>query len=88
MSNVKPEHGNGDQGSVIAISVEQAVTQYLRLMSDENVSDLYSLVLLQVEPALLRSVMTHVQQNQSKAAHLLGISRGTLRSKLRKHGLI
>ena len=88
MSNVKPGHGNGDQGSVIAISVEQAVTQYLRLMSDENVSDLYSLVLLQVEPALLRSVMTHVQQNQSKAAHLLGISRGTLRSKLRKHGLI
>lgn len=88
MSNVKPAQGNGDQGSVIAISVEQAVTQYLRLMSDENVSDLYSLVLLQVEPALLRSVMTHVQQNQSKAAHLLGISRGTLRSKLRKHGLI
>ena len=88
MSNVKPEYGNGDQGSVIAISVEQAVTQYLRLMSDENVSDLYSLVLLQVEPALLRSVMTHVQQNQSKAAHLLGISQGTLRSKLRKHGLV
>ena len=88
MSNVKPAHSSGDQGSVIAISVEQAVTQYLRLMSDENVSDLYSLVLLQVEPALLRSVMTHVQQNQSKAAHLLGISRGTLRSKLRKHGLI
>ena len=88
MSNVKPAHGNGDQGSVIATSVEQAVMQYLRLMSDENVSDLYSLVLLQVEPALLRSVMTHVQQNQSKAAHLLGISRGTLRSKLRKHRLI
>ena len=88
MSNVKPAHGNGDQGSVIAMSVEQAVMQYLRLMSDENVSDLYSLVLLQVEPALLRSVMTHVAQNQSKAAHLLGISRGTLRSKLRKHGLI
>ena len=88
MSNVKPAHSSSDQGSVIAISVEQAVTQYLRLMSDENVSDLYSLVLLQVEPALLRSVMTHVAQNQSKAAHLLGISRGTLRSKLRKHGLI
>ena len=88
MSNAKPEHDNADQGSVIAISVEQAVTQYLRLMSDESVSDLYSLVLLQVEPALLRSVMTHVAQNQCKAAHLLGISRGTLRSKLRKHGLI
>ena len=88
MSNVKPGHGNSDQGSMIAVSVEQAVTQYLRLMSEENVSDLYSLVLLQVEPALLRSVMTHVEQNQSKAAHLLGISRGTLRSKLRKHGLI
>ena len=66
MSNVKPAHGNGDQGSVIAISVEQAVTQYLRLMSDENVSDLYSLVLLQVEPALLRSVMTQYSRTSLK----------------------
>ena len=73
---------------MISISVDQAVTQYLRLMTDQNVSDLYSLVLSQVEPALLRSVMTHVEENQSKAAQLLGISRGTLRSKLRKHGLI
>ena len=88
MSDTRVEQDNGDQGSVIAVSVEQAVTQYLRLMSDENVSDLYGLVLSQVEPALLRSVMIHVEQNQSKAAHLLGISRGTLRSKLRQHGLI
>ena len=88
MNNLKVDQDNADRGSVISISVEQAVTQYLRLMTDQNVSDLYSLVLSQVEPALLRSVMTHVEENQSKAAHLLGISRGTLRSKLRKHGLI
>lgn len=88
MNNLKVEQDSADRGSVISISVEQAVTQYLRLMTDQNVSDLYSLVLSQVEPALLRSVMTHVEENQSKAAQLLGISRGTLRSKLRKHGLI
>ncbi len=88
MNNLKVEQDNADGGSVISISVEQAVTRYLRLMTDQNVSDLYSLVLSQVEPALLRSVMTHVEENQSKAAQLLGISRGTLRSKLRKHGLI
>ena len=88
MNNLKVEQDNAGRGGVISISVEQAVTQYLRLMTDQNVSDLYSLVLSQVEPALLRSVMTHVEENQSKAAQLLGISRGTLRSKLRKHGLI
>ena len=88
MNKLKVEQDNAERGSVISISVERAVTQYLRLMTDQNVSDLYSLVLSQVEPALLRSVMTHVEQNQSKAAQLLGISRGTLRSKLRKHGLI
>ena len=88
MNNLKVEQDNADRGSVISISVEQAVTQYLRLMTDQNVSDLYSLVLSQVEPALLRSVMTHVEENQSKAAQLLGISRGTLRSKRWKHGLI
>ncbi|MBL6687954.1 MAG: Fis family transcriptional regulator [Pseudomonadales bacterium] len=46
------------------------------------------MVLDQVEPALLRQVMAHVDQNQSKASLLLGVSRGTLRSKLSKHGLL
>lgn len=45
-------------------------------------TNLYQLVLEQVEIPLLKKVMEHVKQNQSKAAQVLGISRGTLRKKL------
>lgn len=71
----------------IAQTVRHSVTEYLRLLADEEVQDLYALVLSQVEPAVLASVLDHVGHNQSEAARLLGMSRGTLRTKLRKYGL-
>ena len=71
----------------IAGAVQLAVSEYLQLLADEDVQDLYALVLSQVEPAVLASVLDHVGYNQSKAAQLLGLSRGTLRTKLRKYGL-
>ncbi|MBT5010577.1 MAG: Fis family transcriptional regulator, partial [Gammaproteobacteria bacterium] len=49
---------------------------YLRLLEDQPIDDLYAQVLAQVEPSLLRQVMMHVGDNQSKAARLLGLSRG------------
>jgi Fis family transcriptional regulator len=41
----------------------------------------------EVEPALLDVVMNHVEGNQTQAAELLGINRGTLRKKLKLYGL-
>lgn len=49
--------------------------------------DLYQMVIDEVELPLLKAVMKHVCDNQSKAAELLGINRSTLRKKLKKHGL-
>jgi Fis family transcriptional regulator len=42
----------------------------------------------EVERPMLVSVMRHVGDNQSRAAALLGLSRGTLRKKLMRHGLL
>ena len=39
------------------------------------------------EIALLRAVLTYTHGNQSEAAEILGINRGTLRKKLREYGL-
>ncbi|MGB1189304.1 MAG: helix-turn-helix domain-containing protein [Pseudomonadales bacterium] len=72
----------------IKTSVNQNLAEYLRLLEDQDVHDLYALVLAQVEPPLLERVMAHVGQNQSKAAVMLGLSRGTLRTKLNKYGLL
>jgi len=49
--------------------------------------NLYSFVLEEVEAPLLESILTYVKGNQSKAAEILGLSRGTLRKKLKQHKL-
>ena len=68
-------------------SVTSAVELYLQDMSGHDVNDLYHVVLSEVEPAILDVVMNHVEGNQSEAAEMLGISRGTLRKKLKLYGL-
>ncbi len=44
--------------------------------------------LQEVEAPLFKAVMNYTKGNQSKAAEMLGINRGTLRKKLRIYGLI
>lgn len=68
-------------------SVTSAIELYLDDMSGHEVTDLYHVVLSEVEPALLDVVMNHVEGNQTEAAEMLGVSRGTLRKKLKLYGL-
>ncbi|MES1195438.1 MAG: helix-turn-helix domain-containing protein [Steroidobacter sp.] len=49
--------------------------------------ELYNLVIREVEEPLFRAVLGYVDGNQSRAAEVLGINRGTLRKKLREYGL-
>lgn len=50
-------------------------------------TDLYRMVLEQVERPLLERVMEYNRGNQSRAATMLGLNRGTLRKKLRSYNL-
>jgi len=68
-------------------SVTSAIELYLDDMNGHEVNDLYHVVLSEVEPALLDVVMQHAEGNQTEAAEMLGISRGTLRKKLKLYGL-
>ena len=68
-------------------SVTSAIELYLHDMNGHDVNDLYHVVLSEVEPAILDVVMSYVEGNQSEAADVLGISRGTLRKKLKLYGL-
>jgi Fis family transcriptional regulator len=67
--------------------VTSAIELYLDDMNGHEVNDLYHVVLSEVEPAILDVVMNHAEGNQSQAAEMLGISRATLRKKLRHYGL-
>ena len=47
----------------------------------------YDLVLSEVEGPLLQAVMEYTRYNQTRAAQMLGLNRGTLRKKLAAHGI-
>lgn len=65
--------------------VLDALAHYFDQLDGTDPSDLYQLVLQQVEQPLFEVVMSHTGGNQSKAAALLGISRSTLRKKLAQY---
>lgn len=65
--------------------VRDALAHYLSHLNGADPSDLYRLVLDEVEPPLFRSVIDYAGGNQTRAATILGISRGTLRKKLAQY---
>ncbi|MBT8068166.1 MAG: DNA-binding transcriptional regulator Fis [Gammaproteobacteria bacterium] len=67
---------------------EDALDQYFRTLNGDRPGELYDLVIGEVERPLFKAVMDYTQGNQSQAAGILGINRGTLRKKLRTYLLI
>jgi len=67
---------------------EEALDRYFASLNGDRPGDLYDLVLGQVEEPLFKAVMNYTQGNQSQAACILGINRGTLRKKLKSYALI
>ncbi|MFL2715119.1 MAG: DNA-binding transcriptional regulator Fis [Gammaproteobacteria bacterium] len=66
--------------------VRKAMNRYFNQLDQKNTPiNVYNLVLTEVEPPLLNSVMKFCNNNQSKAARILGINRTTLRTKLKKY---
>ena len=70
-----------------AACIYEALDRYFIDLEGQPPSNLYQLVMNEVERPLLNAILTRTHGNQSKAAHLLGINRGTLRKKLIQHGL-
>lgn len=63
-----------------------AVKGYLTAVGTKNANlNLYQLIIEEVEAPLFRTVMEMTRYNQSKAARVLGVSRGTLRTKLKHY---
>ena len=66
---------------------EEALQAYFKTLNGDRPGELYDLVLTEVEEPLFRVVMDYTQGNQSQAAGILGINRGTLRKKLKTYYL-
>lgn len=63
-------------------SVRQALQQYFTQLDGVTPANLYNMVIAEVEKPLIEMVLKLTNGNQSKAALVLGISRGTLRKKM------
>ncbi|MBL4606872.1 MAG: DNA-binding transcriptional regulator Fis [Pseudomonadales bacterium] len=78
------------EGSSLTLrdNVSQAMNSYFNLLDGSDVTDVYRLVMSEVEAPLLESVLKYTRGNQTKAAEVLGLNRGTLRKKLKIYGLL
>lgn len=75
------------QQNTLRESVEIAMKNYFSQLENENPTNIYELVMAEVEAPLMEAVMAYTQGNQTKAAEVLGLNRGTLRKKLKMYGL-
>ncbi|KTC85689.1 Fis transcriptional activator [Legionella nautarum] len=74
------------QSDALTQQVISAVKGYLQAVGNkESNLNLYQLIVEEVEAPLFRTVMELTRYNQSKAARVLGVSRGTLRTKLKRY---
>jgi Fis family transcriptional regulator, factor for inversion stimulation protein len=83
-----PARANGHSHELpLRNHAERALTDYFANLNGHRPAHLYDMVLREVEEPLFRAVLDYAEGNQSRAAGILGINRGTLRKKLRLFGL-
>ena len=76
-----------DTQQSLRLSVASAMDRYFENLGGQSTVNLYDLVMTEVETPLLMAVLEYTKNNQSKAAEILGLNRGTLRKKLKQYDL-
>ena len=93
MANIKLNNKNNKNNNIktnhkpLREHTEAVLQDYFKRLNGDRPGELYELVLGEVEEPLFRVVMDYTQGNQSLAAGILGINRGTLRKKLKTYFL-
>lgn len=77
-----------DSTMTLRDSVDQALANYFAQLEGVDVKDVYTMVLSEVEAPLLEQTLKFCRNNQTRAAQILGLNRGTLRKKLKQYGLL
>lgn len=84
MQHSDTEHEDRPLSHYVSASLER---YFDSLNGSKPPCDLYRMVLEQVEKPLLEHVLEYSRGNQSRAAEVLGINRGTLRKKIRAYAI-
>ena len=67
--------------------VEVSIKDYFAQLEGHHTTNLYDMLLTEVEAPMLKATLEHTKGNQCRASEILGISRNTLRKKLKTYGL-
>lgn len=76
------------ESTTLRNAVRESLRQYFIRLENTPPTNLYELVLAEVEIPILEMVLKHTGQNQSQAARILAMSRGTLRKKMQQYGML
>lgn len=83
--NTKKFNGQGKQ---LSFEVEKSLRKYFKELDGEAPINVYNMVLKVVEGPLFEVIMKQCNGNQTHASRVLGINRGTLRTKLKEYKLL
>lgn len=67
--------------------VKKILESYFAQLDGQEAVNLHAMVISEVEKPLIEATLLHTKSNQSKAAKVLGLSRGTLRKKMATYKL-
>ena len=73
----------------LAKLIKELTTNYLeQFHNNQTPSNIHRRIIDELEGTLFATTMKYTFGNQSKAAQYLGINRATLRTKLKRHGMM
>ncbi len=75
-------------GETLRECVHHSMSTFFEHLDGQQTTNLYQMVMAEIEAPFLESVMTHTSGNQTKASDMLGLNRGTLRKKLKQYNLL
>ncbi len=76
-------NGNG----VLSEQVRTAMHKYFKDLDGHDPTELYQLILSEIEIPLFETVLEYTEGNVTRAADMLGLNRGTLRNRLEKYNI-
>ena len=86
-NNMPPGRKNTSSHAELKECVQKVFDNYLADLGDYKPDNLHQLFIAEVEAPLLEATLDYTKGNQSTAAKMLGMNRGTLRKKISQYNI-